>query len=335
MDVPGFITGYVSERFGDDVGISSYKNQFIITAKNGAKNQELKKFSQAMHYLSSPQTWFHRETHSAEDSYERTLAGINMPLPVLDCQKTIYVYRPPDAVPLESFLPTDAKKLKDVYEMHKRLRDSFNAIDKALSGRKKLNYLRKIRGREGQDLTKYLEQPSLDTFLKPRYQPMKRPRQIDKRKIRFDMILGAEVPLPPEITFDDNEPTILMCFAEVKAFSSLANRELERRKQQLTAYDAWLSSKFPGSEPPLLLIEPCIVSSRELSMINGLKTHISRDVIPLTISTLDFITADMRRRINQAEAVEKGAKKHDMDPNVVNNFVEEHKHLLDFPGLGL
>jgi len=256
------------------------------------------------------------ESHAGEVVFEETLAKLDMPLRVKECQKTVFVQKPPEATPLDEFLPNSEESLRKIYERHRKLKACYEAIDRSLRGKKKQSYIpRRKRPKEQESLLKFIEQPPLDLFFKRDSSlSRKKPRSKRWRKIRFDMIF--DIP---------REPALI--FSEVKAFPTLRNGIIEERAYQLMAYDAWLRMSGDEGYTPLLLVTPTVISHKEESMILDIKQQTGRKVLPVCVTTPDYLRRDIERRKRKAKLVERSANKYEMDPEVVETYRRELEHL--------
>uniref|UniRef100_A0A7C3WLD3 Uncharacterized protein n=1 Tax=Dictyoglomus turgidum TaxID=513050 RepID=A0A7C3WLD3_9BACT len=320
-DVLNSINYHLSEKLGNYAKIFDYNNQIFVIIEPSQKNTETIKFGQVMDYLSFKVTWFYKKEHFGESVFEKTIANLDVPLKVRGCQRTIFLPKPTESELLDKFLLDSGSRLKEVYEMREKLKTCYKIIDESLSKKKKFSYVQKSTApKEQQSLLNFYDgQLPLDYFLLKSQitkKSIKKPRNTRWRKIRFDVIFEmSEIPA--------------LIFAEVKAFPTLRNSDIISRKNQLLAYDAWLKIKGDEAYTPIIYLLPTLISHREISIVSDVKERSRREIVPVCVSTSNYLKEDLKRRKNKTEIVKKASLKYEMDPEVVKTYLEEYEYLSD------
>lgn len=297
------ISSYASERFDKDVQILDNKGQIIILVEKDSTNESLRKFRQTLYYLSFPKTWYHKSQHAAELVFEEALANLNLPLQVRERQRTVYIHKPPEESPLELY--SQGKSPESLQRKSEKLKLCYETIDKALSQKKKFSYITKRKHDKKQTrLTDFYRIPEeehlqlqLDAFVKPESERNKKARTPSWRKIRLDIVYKDETP-----------ESQALIFGEVKAFSSVTKTTIERRVAQLQSYDAWLVMNGDEGYTPLLYLLPTIPSHVENPMFHRIKEITGREIIPVCVTTSDYIKTDFTRRMKTLQNLEGAAK---------------------------
>lgn len=316
-DVYNSIDNSLSERFGDEVSVLGYDEQIIVAVKPEAKNETLIKFNQTMNYLSNKPTWYSKKNHAVEDVFEKALAGWGIPLKARENQRVEFIYKPHECANALCKFLQDRNYSRDAEERNKRLCQCYEAVDKALNTRKKYSYKKKENGKNGQRKLFHfykgqLEIDDIDT----NNSNGKGERNNGWRKIRFDIIY--EMPEPKSLIF-----------SEIKAFPTLGNRLIEERAQQLMAYDAWLKAVAEDCCTPFLYVLPTALSYKEVFMASDVGKRTKRKIIPLVVSSLDYLKYNLKGREKTAKRVVNNTK-FDISPEVVEVYKNEMKHISEW-----
>jgi hypothetical protein len=146
-DILDSIHFHLSEKLDGNFEVSDYRGQITILIEPTTRmNPITLKFKQVMDYLSFKRTWFYRKPHAGERVFEETLAKLDIPLSVRECEKTVFIRKPPEADPMDKFLQSSVEDLQKIYEMREKLKACYEIIDRSLRGKKKFSYVqRKIR----------------------------------------------------------------------------------------------------------------------------------------------------------------------------------------------
>jgi len=318
-DVYDSMNIHLGEIFRNSFEMPVYSGQAVVIVDKSSNNLDSIKFNQVMDKLSYRRSRFYTKQHAGETVFEETLENLNIPLEVRGRQKTVYIHPPPAEVPFETFLPGFDESLQRTVNLRKKLERCYNDIEKSLRGKKVYSYKRKEKIEDGQrDLPSFNRgQIQLDNFF-TKQQITRKSRSESWRKIRFDMIFRM-----PET------PAFLL--AELKAFPTVANREVENRTNQLLSYSAWLETKEDPDEnlTPLLYISPTIISHREFGMTNVVRSSCERDVIPVCLTSRRYLSEDIKARKKKVENVLRFSTEHEMNPDVVTSYRLENLHLED------
>lgn len=313
---------FLNERFGDAARVRRYRGQIIVTLNNcpGSKEPEtVCKFEQAMMSLRGERSWYSQRDSAKELAYEIVLKELNLPAPVRKRQLIETVRRPVDSSPLEKYTD-DEVGYRKVMERREVERRCWDIIEAALEHRHPTGYVRRARRDEAQH-SLYRWAP--DRFVQTRLEEFdsrvweKVQRRLDNRRLRFDVIYYL-----PETA--DSYATHV--FAEIKPASTLAKSALYDRCQQLQCYHAWLLMNGAGNLTPLIVVEPTVYSLAESGIYRRLSADIDREIIPVTVSTPDYIKADVNDRIRISYKVAAYGAKNQIPQNVI----EKHEAELDF-----
>lgn len=302
----------ISKKFGSNAQVYGNGGCLMVVVMPEIGNETSGKFSQVMHYLSNPRKWFYRESHAAEDAYESALVHLKIPFKVNASQQTEFIYKPPVRTgPLDVFCKEpDPSELQKARENHEMLIQCYDVIDRALNARKFSSYRKKV-SRE------VYGQRSLLDFNRSEESETRKPRNEEWRKMRLD------------VAYDVREvPAII--FGEIKAFSTVASGLLDERAQQLLGYDAWLKIRGDKGITPFMYILPTMPTHREIKMAEYVGGTTSRDVIPLCITTPEYLKGDFEKRERSLEIIENLSKRTEISPEVLETHRKEHEHVLKF-----
>jgi hypothetical protein len=320
------IGDYLSERFGDAATVEKVGTQTLIVLANGPNSKESKticKFGQVMEDIKGKGTWFQQRDSAKELAYEIGLRDLNIPVSVRSNQTIERIKRPTKASPMERFTG-DIEAYRRISDIRQMEENCWTVIENALNHRHPTGYAKRIKREENQHslynwMPKEARQKKLWEFDSNIWSKVN--RRLDNRIIRFDIIYHL-----PET--EENFATHL--FAEIKPYSSLANKLLTDREQQLNCYHAWLLMTGAGNLTPLAVVEPGVFSWRESDMYYQLSRDMKREIIPMTVTTPEYLADDLNSRANKSyNIIEYGAKR-DIPQRVIDAHEEEYNHLQQF-----
>jgi hypothetical protein len=307
-DVRDAIDIHLRNKYGNDIEIFDLENgqinQIIIRVNSKAENDNLRKFGQKMYYLIKSSTWFmtRRRSSLTESILEDAYTGLELPLPIVDRQKVFYIKRPEESVGLLKFLPGyDAGRLNSFRERQERQRTTYDIVNGSLMETRTVKYKYVERsGSEERTLSEFLYENDRQVLngntysnntKKPKLKRM--PRRFQSRRLKLDLIF--------KVNFSPN-PIV----GEVKADSVVMPYALADRSRQLRAYAALLNSREVNYNSDLILyIYPTILSKIESSTIRDLTRSLHIEIVPITLTTDQYLKIDLKRRHKVYDMVHK------------------------------